>query len=80
MTAVEIEYCVPCGHLDRAIDVQREILSDLADQLDSVTLVTGDGGDFIVRVDGETIYDKAEAETAFDVEQIKDEIGTRATA
>lgn len=80
MTEVEIEYCVPCGHLDRAIDVQRDILSDLAEQIDGVTLVTGDGGDFIVRVDGETIYDKAQAEEAFDIDQIKDEIGTRATA
>lgn len=80
MTDVEIEYCVPCGHLDRAVDVQRDILSDLADQVDGVRLVTGDGGDFIVRVDGETIYDKATADEAFDVETLKDEIGARASA
>lgn len=80
MTDVEIEYCVPCGHLDRAVDVQRDILSDLADQVDGVRLVTGDGGDFIVRVDGETIYDKSEADEAFDVETLKDEIGARASA
>jgi selenoprotein W-related protein len=80
MTDVEIEYCVPCGHLDRAVDVQRDILSDLADQVDGVRLVTGDGGDFIVRVDGETIYDKAEADEAFDVETLKEEIGARASA
>jgi selenoprotein W-related protein len=80
MTDVEIEYCVPCGHLDRAIDVQREILSDLADQVEGVRLVTGDGGDFIVRVDGEAIYDKSTAEGAFDVETLKDEIGARASA
>lgn len=80
MTNVEIEYCVPCGHLDRAIDVQRDILEDLAEQVDGVRLVTGDGGDFIVRVDGEVIYDKAEADEAFDVESVKDTISTRATA
>lgn len=80
MTDVEIEYCVPCGHLDRAIEVQRDILTDLAENVEGVRLVTGDGGDFIVRVDGETIYDKAEAEEAFDVETLKDEIGTRASA
>ncbi|MFB6111053.1 MAG: SelT/SelW/SelH family protein [Halobacteriaceae archaeon] len=80
MIDVEIEYCVPCGHLDRAVDVQREILNDLADQVDGVRLVTGDGGDFIVRIDGETVYDKAEADAAFDVEAVKDEISARATA
>ncbi|MBW3562615.1 MAG: Rdx family protein [Actinobacteria bacterium] len=25
---IEIEYCVPYGHLDRAIAVQRELLGD----------------------------------------------------
>lgn len=80
MTDVEIEYCVPCGHLDRAVDVQRDILEDLADQIDGVRLVTGDGGDFIVRVDGEVVYDKSEADEAFDVESLKETISTRATA
>lgn len=80
MTDVEIEYCVPCGHLDRAVEVQHDILTDLAEKVDGVRLVTGDGGDFIVRVDGETIYDKAEADEAFDVETLKDEIGARASA
>lgn len=25
---IEIEYCATCGHLDRAIAVQRELLED----------------------------------------------------
>jgi selenoprotein W-related protein len=57
MSTVEIEYCVPCGHLDRAIDLQRALLSALGERLDRVALVTGDGGVFEVRMDGERIFD-----------------------
>jgi selenoprotein W-related protein len=55
---VEIEYCVPCGHLERAIDTQRVILSEFGQKLRSVALVTGDKGVFKIRVDGEQIFDK----------------------
>jgi selenoprotein W-related protein len=60
MTAVEIEYCVPCGFLDRAEDVQHALLSELGEDVDSVTLATGEKGVFRIHVDGETIYDKDE--------------------
>lgn len=62
MTAVEIEYCVPCGHLNRAEELQHALLSALGGQLDRVALVTGDGGVFEVRVDGETVFDIHEDE------------------
>lgn len=68
MTTVEIEYCVPCGHLDRAIGLQRAILQALERDLEAVTLRTGEGGVFRVDVDGETIFDVAEDE--FDVDEI----------
>ena len=67
MTEVEIEYCVPCGHLDRAIDVQRALLSTLGEQLDAVTLRTGRNGVFRVTVDGDVIYDTGDA---FDIDDI----------
>ncbi len=54
---VEIEYCVPCGHLDRAIELQRMLLSDLGNRLAGVRLRTGTGGVFKVRVDGEQVFD-----------------------
>lgn len=60
MTEVDIEYCVPCGFLDRAETVQHALLTSLGEELDAVSLVTGDKGVFRVRVDGETIYDKDE--------------------
>ncbi|WP_049936468.1 SelT/SelW/SelH family protein [Haloplanus natans] len=60
MTDVEVEYCVPCGFLDRAETVQHALLTSLGEELDSVALVTGEKGVFRVSVDGETIYDKDE--------------------
>lgn len=54
---VEIEYCVPCGHLDRAVRTQRHLLEAHGRQLDTVTLRTGSGGVFVVRVDGQPVWD-----------------------
>lgn len=59
-TSVEIEYCVPCGHLDRAIDTQRAILDHFGRRIDGVRLKTGRGGVFTIRVDDEDIYDNTQ--------------------
>jgi selenoprotein W-related protein len=66
MTEVEIEYCVPCGFRDRALDVQQAILNGLETELESVTLVMGDHGIFQVRADGNVVYDKEEDELDVD--------------
>jgi selenoprotein W-related protein len=66
MATVEIEYCVPCGFRERALDVQEAILTGLETELDEVSLVMGDHGVFEVRVDGEVVYDKETDE--FDVD------------
>lgn len=68
MTRVEVEYCVPCGMLNRAQDVSGAILQQFGEKVDEVSLLTGDNGVFIVRVDGETVFDKEEDE--FDVDAI----------
>ena len=60
MADVRIEYCVPCGFLDRAEEVQHALLTSLGEELDAVALVTGEKGVFRVHVDGDTIYDKDE--------------------
>ena len=73
MTNVEIEYCVPCGMLDRASDLQRSLLESYGMDLESVSLVTGDGGIFQVRVDGDVAYDKDEE--GYDEETIVDRVG-----
>ena len=72
MSHVEIEYCVPCGFRDQALDVQQAILNGLETELDSVSLVMGDHGVFKVRLDEEVIYDKDEDE--FDVDDIVREL------
>lgn len=64
---VEIEYCVPCGHLNRAIDTQRALLEHFGRRLDGVSLKTGHGGVFTIRVDGEQIYDKT---SGFDLDEL----------
>lgn len=74
MVSVEIEYCVPCGHIDRAQDLEAAILEEYGLQVDRVALVTGDGGVFEVRVDGETIFDVDEDE--YDADAIVDEVGS----
>jgi selenoprotein W-related protein len=69
--SVEIEYCVPCGHLERAIDTQRAILEAFGQSVDGVRLKTGDGGVFTIRVNGRQIYDRTQG---FDVDTVISEI------
>lgn len=58
MTApdVEIQYCVPCGHLPRAMDIQKSILEKFGQRVGSVSLKTGDSGIFRIHLDGNEIY------------------------
>jgi selenoprotein W-related protein len=59
-TEIEIEYCVPCGHLEMAMETQRAILTEFGQRLRAVALVTGDKGVFKIRVNGTEIFDKAQ--------------------
>jgi len=73
MTAVEIEYCVPCGHLERAQNLQETLLTTYGQELESVALVTEDGGTFRVHVDGEIVFDVSEDD--FDADAIVESVG-----
>lgn len=73
MTAIEIEYCVPCGHRERAQELQTAILEKYGLTVDRVSLVTGDGGVFEVRVDGDEIFDIGEDE--YDADAIVADVG-----
>lgn len=68
MTNVEIEYCVPCGFLDRAMDAQRALLTTFGEELEAVTLRTGADGVFVVRIDETVLFDKSE--DPYDVDEI----------
>ncbi|MFC7140263.1 Rdx family protein [Halosimplex aquaticum] len=78
MTTVEIEYCVPCGMRDRAVDLQTAILEEFGQRVEAVSLVTGDDGVFEVRADGEVVFDKEEDE--YDADAIVDAVGERVGA
>jgi len=71
---VEIEYCVPCNYLPRAIDAQKAILERFGQQIDGVKLKTGASGVFAIRVDGEQVYSKPEE---FDIEAVIESISGR---
>lgn len=73
MTDVEIHYCVPCGHLSRAQELQTALLEEYGRDLDGVRLKTGEGGVFTVSVDGEQIFDKDEE--AYDEDAIVERVG-----
>jgi selenoprotein W-related protein len=75
MTSVEIEYCVPCGFLSRAEDVQHALLTTFGESLEAVTLRTGADGVFVVRVDGVVVFDKSEDE--YDVDEIARDVRGR---
>ncbi len=75
MTNVEIEYCVPCGHLHRAQDVQEALLEEYGMDLETVALRTGDGGVFRVRAGDKLVFDKETDE--FDVDAIVESVGAR---
>jgi selenoprotein W-related protein len=78
MTDVEIEYCVPCGMLDRAQDLQHALLSEYGERLNSVALVTGDSGVFEVRAGGEAIFDKEDDD--YDADAIVESVGEKVSA
>lgn len=75
MTTVDIQYCVPCGHLNRAQELQGAILSEFGQEVESVTLHTGDSGVFTVDVDGDRVFDVDEDE--FDENAIVDAVRDR---
>jgi len=54
--------------LNRALDVEEAILRQFGERVERVALVTGDHGIFIVRVDGEQIFDKETDQ--FDIDEI----------
>ncbi|WP_318570212.1 Rdx family protein [Salinigranum marinum] len=68
MTAIEIEYCVPCDFLERAEAIQHQLLQQFGERIDSAALVTGDKGVLRVRVDGDVVWDKDDDE--YDLDEI----------
>jgi selenoprotein W-related protein len=59
--AVVIEYCPKCGWLLRAAYMAQELLTTFSDDIGSVTLVPGEAGVYRISVDGQKVFDRAEA-------------------
>jgi len=73
---VEIEYCVPCGFLDRASDLQYLLLRTFGERLDGVSLWTGDDGVFRVYVGDELVYDRFE-DGEYDPDEVMRDVRAR---
>lgn len=70
MTDVNIEYCVPCGLLEHAVETQETLLDRFGQDLDGVRLQPGHGGVFRVQADDDLVWDKDEHDGEIDLEAI----------
>ena len=55
---LEIEYCTQCRWLPRAAWMAQELLGTFGDDVAEAALVPGSGGVFVVRLDGEVVWDR----------------------
>jgi selenoprotein W-related protein len=80
MSEIEIEYCVPCGLLPRAEEVEHALLSRLGRRIDALRMKPGHGGVFRVSVGEDAIFDKSR--DGYDVDEIvrraEERVGARA--
>ncbi|MFD1562037.1 SelT/SelW/SelH family protein [Haloarchaeobius amylolyticus] len=80
MTEVTIEYCVPCGLLEDAIETQKTLLEAFGQDLDGVRLQPGHGGVFKVSADDDLVWDKDDHGGEIDVDAITEAIHDRIPA
>lgn len=57
---LEIEFCTVCRFQGRAFWLARELFDQRPDLADEFVLIPSSGGVFVVRYDGETVFDYAE--------------------
>jgi len=76
-TAIAIEYCVPCGFRESAVETQLALLDRFRPVSRQPRARPGHGGVFEVRVDGETIWDKEVHGSDLDLELIGDAVEER---
>ena len=75
---VEIEYCTGCRWGLRAGEVAQELLATFEAELAEVALVPGRvGGVFVVRLDGEVLFDRAAAGRFPELRELKQAIRDR---
>ena len=68
---IEIEYCTQCRWLLRAGWMAQELLTTFSTELGELALVPGAGGVFVVRLDGDVIWSRAEAGRFPEIKELK---------
>jgi selenoprotein W-related protein len=74
---VDITYCTQCRWLLRAAWMAQELLTTFDTELGEVALVPGTGGVFEVRLDGELIFSRKQAERFPESKELKQLIRDR---
>ena len=74
---VEIEYCRQCRWLLRAAWMAQELLSTFEEEIAGVTLKSGTGGVFVIRIDGETVWSRADEGRFPDITELKQRVRDR---
>lgn len=74
---VEIEYCRQCRWLLRAAWMAQELLSTFEEEIAGVTLKSGTGGVFVVRIDGEAVWSRADEGRFPDIVELKQRVRDR---
>jgi len=77
---IEIEYCVPCGSHEMAVETRAGLLATVGRDLAEVRFVPGGGGVFGVSVDGETVWDRDVHGDGADTDAIADAVEARLEA
>lgn len=74
---IEIEYCADCRFILRAGWLAQELLFTFSREVGEVALKPGSGGVFVVRVDGEPVFDRSEARRFPESKELKQRIRDR---
>lgn len=74
---IEIEYCTQCRWLLRAGWMAQELLATFQGETGEVALIPGTGGIFEVRVNGETVWTRAEHHRFPELKELKQLIRDR---
>ncbi|BDC18399.1 Rdx family protein [Acidianus sp. HS-5] len=75
MDTVKIVYCRPCGYLDRALDLAKDLLQYFDDI--KIEIEQGKNGIFDVYLDGELIFSRYKEKRFPDNTEILKEIGRK---
>ncbi|CAG0949466.1 hypothetical protein MTYP_00100 [Methylophilaceae bacterium] len=68
---IEIEYCTQCRWLLRSAWMAQELLTTFEGDIERVSLVPGSGGIFEIRLNGEVIFSRKEAQCFPEAKEIK---------